>query len=96
MPSLMTAGVAPPLTAQRESRPTSRKLSIDPNLDLAGGDENATASSSNISDDRKGNSDDADDESSGKDPSIVAVLVEELWDVDFCERYHYLEDVNCR
>jgi len=68
MPSLMTAGVAPPLTAQRESRPTSRKLSIDPNLDLAGGDENATASSSNISDDRKGNSDDADDESSGKDP----------------------------
>ena len=68
MPGSMNAGVVPPPTAQRESRPTSRRLLIDSNLDVTGGNEHAIASSSSNTDDKKGNPEDADDESSGKDP----------------------------
>jgi hypothetical protein len=66
MPGSTASTVAPPPTTERESRPTEHRLSLDPNLDVRGGDENAIASSS--CSDRNGEADDADDESSGKDP----------------------------
>jgi hypothetical protein len=46
MPSSMAPAVAPPLTTHRESRPTEHRLSLDPDLNVSGGDECAIASSS--------------------------------------------------
>jgi hypothetical protein len=46
MPGSTASTVAPPPTTERESRPTEHRLSLDPNLDVRGGDENAIASSS--------------------------------------------------
>jgi hypothetical protein len=66
MPGSMAPAATPPPTTEWESRPTEHRLSLDQNIDVTGGDEDAIASSS--SSDRKGDVDDADDESSGKDP----------------------------
>ena len=46
MPSSMAPAATPPPTTERESRPTEHRLSLDPNLNVSGGDENAIASSS--------------------------------------------------
>ena len=45
MPTSMTSTIAPPPTTERESRPTEHRLSLDPNLNVSGGDECAIASS---------------------------------------------------
>jgi hypothetical protein len=60
LPASMASTVAPPPTTERESRPTEHRLSLDPNMDVRGGDENAIASSS-CSEKREG-VDNADDE----------------------------------
>jgi len=46
MPSWMATAAVPPPTTERESRPTEHSLSLDPILDVRGGDECAIASSS--------------------------------------------------
>jgi hypothetical protein len=60
MPSSMASAATPPPTTERESRPTEHRLSLDPSINVSGGDENAIASSS--SSDRRGDVNEADGE----------------------------------
>jgi hypothetical protein len=60
MPSSMASAATPPPTTERESRPTEHRLSLDPSINVSGGDENAIASSS--SSERRGDMNGADDE----------------------------------
>jgi hypothetical protein len=45
MPTSMTSTIAPPRTSERDSRPTEHRLSLDPNMNVSGGDECGIASS---------------------------------------------------